>query len=127
MAGLFTDEMEMFPGDGGDIYLEILGTDQADAQRQKYAGQLAHQKMIDGLVAAGKYQWQAFQGGNNVGRNTNNNSNGIGGTAYDVAYCTAWMAQRCNTEWVRRRAITVQFDPQNVNFSIASFLIVRPE
>eukprot|EP01047_Picozoa_sp_COSAG01_P009490 COSAG01_NODE_390_length_17672_cov_8.513287_6_plen_45_part_00 len=44
-----------------------------------------------------------------------------------MAYCTAWMAQRCNTEWVRRRAITVQFDPQNVNFSIASFLIVRPE
>ena len=33
-SGLFTDEIEMFPGDGGDVFLGILGTDQADAQRQ---------------------------------------------------------------------------------------------
>jgi hypothetical protein len=53
--------MEMFPGDGGDVYLAILGTTQADAQLQRYNGQVAHQKMIDGLVAMGKYQWQALQ------------------------------------------------------------------
>jgi hypothetical protein len=64
------------------------------------------------------------QAANNVGGNCNNNT--VGGIAHDAAYCTAWMAERCNTEWVNERAITVQFDSANVNVSIASFLIVRP-
>lgn len=80
--------------------------------------------MIDGLVAEGKYLWQAFQSGNDIGRNTNNNT--VGGYAFDAEYCAAWMSQRCNTQWVNERAITVQFDSSNVNVSIASFLIVRP-
>ena len=45
---------------------------------QAYNGQVAHQGMIDGLVKEGKYLWQAFQGGNNVGNNNNNNSQGQG-------------------------------------------------
>ena len=80
--------------------------------------------MIDGLVAEGKYLWHAFQAGNDIGRNTNNNT--VGGFAFDAEYCTSWMTQRCNTPWVNERAITVQFDSSNVNVSIASFLIVRP-
>ena len=123
--GLFTDEMEMFPGDGGDAYLQILGTDQADAQAQQAAGRSAHQLMIDGLVAQGRYLWHAFQAGNDIGPNNNNNT--VGGSAFDVNYCIAWMAQRCNTDWIKNRAITVQFDSANVNVSIASFLIVRPQ
>jgi hypothetical protein len=83
--------------------------------------------MIDGLVADGKYLWQAYQAGNNVGSNNNNNSQGAGGTAFDVAYCTTWMATCCNTAWVNERAITVQFDSHNVNESIVSFLVVRPQ
>jgi hypothetical protein len=122
--GLFTDEMEMFPGDGGDVYVRILGTDEADAQAQADAGRAAHQLMIDSLVASGKYLWQAFQHANDVGPNNNNNT--VGGAAFDAQFCTNWMAQRCNTEWVNERALTVQFDSQNLNVSIASFLIVRP-
>jgi hypothetical protein len=80
--------------------------------------------MIDTLVANGKYLWQAFQAGNTVSGNNNNNT--IGGAAHDAAFCTAWMAQRCDTAWVNSRAIAVQFDNQNVNMSIASFLVVRP-
>lgn len=125
--GLFTDEMEMFPGDGGDVYLGLLGTTQEDAQAQQLAAKKAHQQQIIELVNEGKYLWQAFQAGNNVGGNTNNNSNGYGGTSFDVAHCSQWMAQRCNTDWVNQRAITVQFDSANVNVSIASFLIVRPQ
>jgi hypothetical protein len=41
-----------------------------------------------GLVGEGKYLWQAFQGGNNVGGNNNNNSQGQGGDAHDAAFCT---------------------------------------
>jgi hypothetical protein len=37
------------------------------------------------------------------------------------------MEQRCNTDWVNERAITVQFDNQNIFESIASFLIIRPK
>lgn len=122
--GLFTDEMEMFPGDGGDVYVRILGTTEEDERAQQAAGQTAHQAMIDGLVADGKYLWQAFQAGNDIGSNTNNNT--VGGVVFDVGHCTAWMTQRCNTDWVNERAITVQFDSHNVNVSIASFLIVRP-
>jgi hypothetical protein len=122
--GLFTDEMEMFPGDGGDVYLRILGTDEADAQQQQADGRTAHQRMINELVSNGKYLWQAFQSGNDVGKNNNNNT--IGGLYHDVNYCIDWMTQRCNTDWVNQRAITVQFDSENVNVSIASFLIVRP-
>lgn len=125
--GLFTDEMEMFPGDGGDAILDILGASREDAQAQQHAAQVAHQQQIDSLVKEGKYLWQAFQAANNVGGNTNNNSNGYGGTSFDVEHCAQWMTQRCNTEWVNKRAITVQFDSANVNVSIASFLIVRPE
>ena len=122
--GLFTDEMEMFPGDHGDVVLRTLGTTDGDARAQQAAGNALHQRLIDALVAQGKYLWQAFQAGNDVGGNTNNNT--IGGVAFDSAHCTAWMAQRCDTAWVRARAITVQFDPANVNVSVASFLIARP-
>ena len=123
--GLFTDEMEMFPGDGGDVYLRILGTDDADARAQQDAARDAHQLMIDGLVADGKYLWQAFQAANNIGQNNNNNT--IGGFAFDAKFCSDWFTLRCDAEYMRDRAITVQFDPENVNVSIASFLIVRPE
>ncbi len=104
--------------------MRILGTDEADAQAQAEAGRAAHQLMIDSLVANGKFLWQAFQHANDVGPNNNNNT--VGGAAFDAQFCTNWMAQRCNTEWVNQRALTVQFDSQNLNVSIASFLVVRP-
>ena len=94
----------MFPGDGGPVYLEILGTTQADAAAQQKAGRYAHQQMIEGLVREGKYVWQAFQAGNNVGSNNNNNSQGQGGTVHDAAYCTDWYAalQFCHSFVVMR-------------------------
>jgi hypothetical protein len=45
------------------VYIQIIGTTEADAQAQQAAGPAAHQRMIDGLVAEGKYLWQAFQVG----------------------------------------------------------------
>jgi len=124
--GLFTDEIEMYPGDGGGGVVRIVGNTEDDVRAQQAAGQAVHQAMIDALVAEGKYLWHAFQAGNNIGSNTNNNTNGQGGQHFDAEYCTNWMVERCNSEWVNQRAITVQFDSFNVNVSIASFLIVRP-
>ena len=118
--------LSQFPGDHGDVVLKTLGTTQADAEAQQDAGNLMHQRLIETLAANGKWQWQAFQSGNTVGGNTNNNTGNTGGFAFDAAFCTQWMAQRCNTDWVNQRAIAVQFDKFNVNVSVASFLIVRP-
>ena len=80
---------------------------------------------------------QAFQASNNVGSNNNNNSQGVGGTAFYVAYCTTSKIQRCTTHTLddnllqysveNERATTVQFDSHNVNESIASFLVVRQQ
>jgi hypothetical protein len=86
---------------------------------------MAHQLMINELVRNNKYLWQSFQSGNDVGKNNNNNT--VGGISFDVNYCIDWMTQRCNTDWVNERAITVQFDSENINVSIASFLIIRPD
>ena len=74
--GLFTDEMEMFPGDGGDVYIEILGSNAEDAQAQQIAGRMAHQLMINELVFNNKYLWRSFQSENDVGKNNNNNTVG---------------------------------------------------
>ena len=77
------------------MYVKILGTTEDDARAQQWAGQAAHQGMIDALVANGKYLWQALQAGNGVGGNNNNNSNGVGGYSFDAAYCTQVMFPAC--------------------------------
>jgi hypothetical protein len=89
---------------------ELLNVSLAEQKSMQNASAHAIQRVIEGLVSDGKYLWHAFQNGNDIGDNTNNNSGHVGGTAHDAAYCTAWMAQRCDTAWVKERAITVQFD-----------------
>ena len=69
------------------MVLATIGTTEDDARAQQAAGNAMHQRLIDGLVAEGKYLWQAFQAGNGVGSNNNNNS--VGGFKFDAAYCTA--------------------------------------
>jgi hypothetical protein len=52
----------------------------------------------------------ASQGGNDVGPNTNPKRVGPAnrtGNATTI-YCTQWMTQRCSTDWVKSRAISVQ-------------------
>ena len=104
--GLFVDDLGMFPGEGGQTTAELIGATAADVLAQQQAGSVWHQRLVEGLVAAKKYEWQAFQNGNDVGHNNNNNT--VGGSHFDVGFCTAWMAQRCNTAYVHERAITVR-------------------
>ena len=87
------------------MVLQTLGTTQEDAAAQQAAGNVLHQSMIEGLEAEGKYLWQAFQAGNDVGHNNNT----VGGLMHDAAYMD-----------------DAALDSRNVNVSIASFLIVRP-
>jgi hypothetical protein len=123
------DEITGFPADGGTWDAELLNVSLAEQHAMQNASAHAIQRIIEGLVGDGKYLWHAFQHANDIGQNTNNNSQHVGRVAIgneSVSWCTDWMAQRCDTAWVNERAITVQFDKFNVNESIASFLVVRP-
>ena len=53
--------MEMFPGDGGQTIADI-STLATMMSREQQAGQVARQRMIDGLVADGKYLWPGISG-----------------------------------------------------------------
>ena len=117
--------MEFFPGDWPQDVMATIGTTADDLRAQQLAGHDYHQLLIDEMAANQKYVWQAMQAANNVGGNTNNNSNGVGGDFFDAAYCSRWMVQRCDTDWMRLRASAVQFDAAHTNVSIASFLIAR--
>ena len=127
--GLFMDEITGYPADGGPGEARMLNVSMDEQRAMQNASAHAIQQIIDGLVAKKKYLWHAFQHANDIGKNTNNNSNHVGGTAHDFATCDDWMAAHCNnksTGFDGRRTLTVQFDPYNVNVSIASFLVVRP-
>ena len=124
--GLFTDDLGGFPDEHEGIQgmLNISGDyNSGDIFALRNGSQTLSQRLIDGLAARGRYVWHAFGAGNNVGDNANNNT--INGTHFDAAHCTAWMSARCNTDFVRERAITVQMDPFHRNESIAQFLVVR--
>ena len=125
--GLFLDEDTGFPADGGTWVAGVLNVSEVDQRIMQNASATAFQTITQALVANGKYLWHAFQAANDIGGNTNSNKVGVVTVNNaSVAYCTTWMTQRCNTEWVNKRAITVQFDKYNPIQSIASFLVARP-
>ena len=119
--GLFTDDQSGFPDEreGTERMLNVTGTySSGQLGSLRNGSQTTSQRVIEALVAAGKWDWMALGNGDGVGSNNKG----------DPASCTAWMAKRCNTDWVNSRAISVQMDANRslVNESIASFLIVRP-
>jgi hypothetical protein len=124
--GLFTDDLGGFPDEHEGIQnmLNISGSyTSGDLFALRNASQTMSQRLIDELPLRGKFVWHAFQSNNNVGDNWN--SNGVNGTSFDSAHCTAWMSARCNSDFSTLRAWTTQMDPFHVNTSLASFLIAR--
>ena len=104
--GLFVDDLLGFPTEfeGIEHVLNVSGTyDSGDLGALRNASQTLSQRLIDELVARGKYVWHAFGNGNDVGGNANNNT--VNGTFFDSAHCTQWMTARCNTDFVNQRAI----------------------
>ncbi len=82
----------------------------------QYATQLTNARLIDALVAAGKYNWQAWGAQDGVGQGVTNSS------------CTSFMSTLCPRTQPSYPAYsaTYSFDPSNANQSIAAFLITRP-
>jgi hypothetical protein len=109
--GTFTDDVTGFPAehDQGPAHIKMNASDVATVQ---YYTQLANAQLIDAVVAAGKYNWQAFGAQDGVGDGVSKGS------------CAAFMRQRCDPSW-QKRAITMRFDPASKEQSVAAFLITR--
>jgi len=112
--GTFTDDVTGFPEEHGGAP-ENINMSAADVEEVQYCTRLTHARLVDLLVSAGKYNWQAFGAQDGVGPGLPNQPDS----------CTQFMRERCTPEW-QRRAITMLFDSANPEQSVAAFLITRP-
>lgn len=110
--GTFTDDVTGLPAEHGSAP-HNMNLSAAEVNAIQYYTSVANQKLIDAAVAAGKYVWAAF-----------GNQDGVG-SGPSKASCASWMRARCGASY-QNTAITQQFDTNNVNQSIASFLVTRP-
>ena len=74
-----------------------------------------HAKLVDALIQAGKYNWQAFGGGDGTGS---------GLPTPQGSKCVAWMEEYCAPAQQQRPMMMAAGDASNS--SVAAFLIVRP-
>lgn len=111
--GTFTDDVTGVPAEHGEVQKNCNMTDQELATLQ-YNTQLTNARLIDQLIAAGKYNWQAFGAQDGVGAGISKSS------------CVNWLTQRCSYSTNPQASFTMAFDPSNAEQSIAGFLIVRP-
>lgn len=111
--GTFTDDVTGFPAEHskGPANIKMNASDLAELQ---YATQAAHARLVDALVAAGKYNWQAF-----------GDQDGVGPSVPQGSQCAEFMRARCGASF-QDRAITYHFDTSNKIQSLAGFLVVRP-
>ena len=112
--GTFTDDVDGVPEEHGAVQAAINMTDAQLAQLQ-YATLATNMLLIESLVQAQKYNWQAFgaEDGVNGGPSKGN--------------CAAWMRSMCDPA-KQGQPMLMQMDssPANQNQTVASFLISRP-
>jgi hypothetical protein len=109
--GTFTDDVTGLPAEhqNAPINMNLTAQEVTDIQ---YATQLTNQRLIDALVAAGKYNWQAFSAQDGVGAGVSQSS------------CNSYMQTYCQPQY-QAVARTMQFSATSANQSIAAFLITR--
>ena len=109
--GTFTDDVGGLPEEHAQVMSRInMTTAQLDALRDATA--VTHERLVTTLVAAGKYNWQAFGGGDGTGPGISEGD------------CAAFMRGRCTPEFQKGPMMMAAGDAGNQ--SIAAFLIVRP-
>ena len=114
--GTFTDDLNGFPAEHGDGPKNINMSD-ADVAQVQYYTAVAHQQLVQELIQRGKYNWQAFAGA----------SQDFVGDGISQATCAAFMRARCTAAYQSNTAaITMSFDINNEEQSLAAFLITRP-
>jgi hypothetical protein len=112
--GTFTDDVTGLPAEHPEAPAHCNMTAQEVADLQ-FATQATNQALIDALVAAGKYNWQAWGA-----------QDGVGG-GVSAGNCVSYMRNMCDPAR-QANSITYGFDGSAANKkqSLAGFLIVRP-
>lgn len=99
--GSFTDDVTGLPAEHehAPVNMNLSAQEVVDIQ---VATQLTQARLIDTLVAAGKYNWQAFGSQDGVGEGVQQKS------------CASYMTSRCAAQQTQPdRPMTVQFDAAN--------------
>ena len=116
--GTYSDCIKGVPsGEKGSA--QAMNLTQADIDELDKAQQLINQKLIDRLIANGKYMWQAF------------GYEDRGGPDITQSGCSQFMNQNCemlnNKTKNGNYTMLMGFDANNPMQSLAAFLITRPE
>lgn len=126
--GTFTDDVDGLPAEHPDVQAKIGMTD-SELEALRYATQSTSSALIYSLVAAGRYNWQAFGSHDTSapapppGRLSRGSRNFRG--AINPSTCATYMRTQCTIE--KQAAPLLQHhDAAYSNQSVASFLITRP-
>lgn len=114
--GIFTDDYEGFPSEH-DFAPINTNTSYVDIAAIQFASLQTHGILISALASVKKYVWQAM-GSGYQGEYAGQ------GVPHDASGCKAFLRSRC-AESYQQKAMTMSFDANFYNQSIAAFLIVR--
>lgn len=109
--GTFTDDVSGLPAEHAQVMSRINMTSK-QLEELQIATLATHSRLVTTLIAAGKYNWQAFGGGDGAGPGINQDE------------CATFIRSRCSEEF-QRRAMMMDAGHAS-NQSVAAFLIVRP-
>lgn len=114
--GIFTDDFEGFPSEHD--YAPInTNTSYEDVAALQFASLDTHGKLVSALSSVGKFNWQAMGAGYQ-------GEYAGPGIPHDVLGCSEFLRSRCVPSF-QEKAITMNFDSNYFNQSIAAFLIIR--
>ena len=119
--GTFTDDVDGLPAEHPAAQGRI-GMSDDDLSALRFATQSTSQRLIDTLIAAGKYNWQAF------GSHDTSVSARLGaGAGISPASCASDMRTLCNATAQAQPLLMKMASPgPDVNQTVAAFLIARP-
>ncbi len=109
--GTFTDDVGGLPEEHPNVMKNINMTP-AQLKELQAATTATHTKLVAALIKAGKYNWQAFGGGDGTGPGISKSS------------CEAFMEQHCTA--AAQEAPMMMSAGAADNATVAAFLITRP-
>merc|ERR1712232_1141080 len=113
LDGTFTDDVSGVPQEHPSAPAK-MGLTSSEVAEIQAGTQRTSQRLIDALIEAGKYNWQAFTTGDGVGEGPTR------------ATCLAWMRNRCSDAFQTKvAAIAMTKDAADAQQTVAAFLIVR--
>lgn len=119
--GTFTDDVDGLPAEHPRAQANI-GMSDDDLSALRFATQSTSQRLIDTLVAAGKYNWQAFGS-----RDTSVSARLGAGAGLSPATCAADVRALCNATLQAQPLLMKMASPgPDANQTLAAFLVVRP-